>query len=104
MKRAGDNGIVCKVTATRLVERIEQLIQKNNKGDNNVKKRALVTVLMILIACLALSGCSSGPSSPAPAASSNDKVLKLRLPSSLASLNPQHTTAPQGYESLDANL
>ena len=58
-----------------------------------MKKRSVVIVLMILIACLALSGCSSGPSSQAPAASTNDKVLKLRLPSSLASLNPQHTTA-----------
>ncbi|MHC1762624.1 MAG: ABC transporter substrate-binding protein [Negativicutes bacterium] len=58
-----------------------------------MKKRDLVMVLMILIACLVLAGCSSGPSKPAPAASGTDKVLKLRLPSSLASLNPQHTTA-----------
>jgi len=65
----------------------------NNKGDKNVKKRNLVIALMILIACLVLVGCSSSPSSPAPAASSGDKVLKLRLPSSLSSLNPQHTTA-----------
>ena len=58
-----------------------------------MKKRNLVIALMILVVCLVLAGCSSGPSSPAPAASSGDKVLKLRLPSSLASLNPQHTTA-----------
>lgn len=57
-----------------------------------MKKRGLVTILVILIACLMLTGCSSGPSSSAPA-SGNDKVLKLRLPSSLSSLNPQHTTA-----------
>ena len=69
------------------------LTKINKKGDKNVKKRSLVFVLMILIACLALTGCSSGPSNPAPAASGGDKVLKLRLPSSLASLNPQHTTA-----------
>lgn len=60
-----------------------------------MKKRPFVTVLililMFLIACLLLSGCSSGPSASAPADS--DKVLKLRLPSSLASLNPQQTTA-----------
>lgn len=65
----------------------------NKKGDKKVKKRNLVIALMILIACLVLVGCSSSPSSPAPAASSGDKVLKLRLPSSLSSLNPQHTTA-----------
>lgn len=58
-----------------------------------MKKRFLATILVILIAGLMLAGCSSGPSSSAPAASSNDKVLKLRLPSSLSSLNPQHTTA-----------
>ena len=58
-----------------------------------MKKRALVTILVILIACLMLSGCSSGPSSSAPAVSGNDKVLKFRLPSSLTSLNPQQTTA-----------
>jgi len=58
-----------------------------------MKKRVLVTILMILIACLMLSGCSSGPSSSAPAASGNDKVVKFRLPSSLTSLNPQQTTA-----------
>ncbi len=65
----------------------------NNKGDKKVKKRNLVIALMVLIACLVLVGCSSSPSSPAPAASAGDKVLKLRLPSSLSSLNPQHTTA-----------
>ena len=48
---------------------------------------------MILMVGLLLSGCSSAPKSSAPAASGNEKVLKLRLPSSLASLNPQHTTA-----------
>lgn len=58
-----------------------------------MKKRGLVAILVILIACLALAGCSSGPSNSTPAASGNDKVLKLRLPSSLASVNPQHTTA-----------
>lgn len=58
-----------------------------------MKKRNLVIAIMILIASLVLAGCSSAPSSPAPAAPVKDKVLKLRLPSSLASLNPQQTTA-----------
>ena len=58
-----------------------------------MKKRDYVIVLMILMVGLLLSGCSSAPKSSAPAASGNEKVLKLRLPSSLASLNPQHTTA-----------
>ena len=58
-----------------------------------MKKRDYLIVLMILMVGLLLSGCSSAPKSSAPAASGNEKVLKLRLPSSLASLNPQHTTA-----------
>lgn len=55
-----------------------------------MKKRGLGAILVTLLACLMLAGCSSGPSNSAPA---GDKVLKLRLPSSLSSLNPQHTTA-----------
>lgn len=60
-----------------------------------MKKRYLLLVLAILIASLALSGCSSAPSKPAqtPTATTADKVLKLRLPASLSSLNPQQTTA-----------
>ena len=57
-----------------------------------MKRNRLLAIMSILVACLLLVGCSSAPKSSAPAAPA-EKVLKLRLPSSLSSLNPQNTTA-----------